>query len=45
MMLGEMADGLLLSSTRVRPRRLVDSGFTFCDPDLKTALEHLLGGK
>jgi uncharacterized protein (TIGR01777 family) len=40
---GEMADELLLASTRVVPRRLGESGFTFREPDLETALAHLLG--
>lgn len=41
-MLGEMADGLLLASTRVVPRRLLDTGFHFGDADLAGALERLL---
>ena len=40
---GEMADGLLLSSTRVLPRKLLQSGYDFQHPDLATALRHLLG--
>lgn len=40
---GEMADELLLSSTRVEPRRLLESGFQFRYPQLQPALEHLLG--
>jgi uncharacterized protein (TIGR01777 family) len=40
--LGEMADELLLSSLRVRPQRLEDSGFTFAYPDLDAALASLL---
>ena len=43
-MLGQMADALLLASTRVRPRRLVDSGFSFGDPQLEEALGRLLAG-
>lgn len=39
MALGQMADDLLLSSTRVLPRRLQSSGYTFRQPDLATALE------
>jgi len=42
MLLGEMGDELLLSSTRVEPKRLIDAGFTFEYPDLKPALEHAL---
>jgi uncharacterized protein (TIGR01777 family) len=41
-MLGEMADELLLSSARVLPRRLLDSGFAFRDPGLEQALARLL---
>jgi uncharacterized protein len=40
---GEMADALLLSSTRVAPVRLVASGYTFRYPALEEALQHLLG--
>lgn len=39
---GEMADELLLSSTRVLPRKLTDSGYKFRHPELGDALEHLL---
>ncbi len=39
---GEMADELLLSSTRVFPEKLVDSGYKFQHPDLSQALEHLI---
>lgn len=42
MALGEMADELLLSSLRVRPQRLEDSGFTFTHPDVEPALAGLL---
>ncbi len=40
---GEMADEMLLASTRVRPRRLEEAGFAFGDPDLDGALARLLG--
>jgi len=40
--LGELADGLLLASARVEPRRLLDTGFPFAYPDLEGALRHLL---
>lgn len=40
---GEMADALLLASTRVRPSRLMESGFEFQHPDLDSALRYLLG--
>ena len=40
---GEMADALLLSSARVRPTRLAQSGFTFAWPQLEGALRQMLG--
>jgi len=40
---GEMADALLLASTRVLPARLVASEYTFHYPALEEALQHLLG--
>lgn len=40
---GEMGEALLLSSQRVEPRRLQDSGFTFQFPDFETSLRRLLG--
>jgi hypothetical protein len=40
---GEMADELLLSSTRVVPARLTASGYEFRFPRLEEALRHLLG--
>jgi uncharacterized protein (TIGR01777 family) len=43
LLLGEMADALLLASTRVEPRRLLDSGYSFRHPRLEIALRHLLG--
>ncbi len=39
---GEMAEALLLGSTRVEPRRLADSGYAFQYPTLEAALRHLL---
>ncbi|MFH1146264.1 MAG: TIGR01777 family oxidoreductase [Pseudomonadota bacterium] len=39
---GEMADALLLSSTRVDPARLRSSGFVFNHPDLEASLRHCL---
>ena len=39
---GEMADALLLSSTRVVPQRLLDSGFVFAEPDLAGGLKRAL---
>lgn len=39
--LGEMADGLLLASARVLPRRLEEAGFRFQDPELATLFARL----
>ena len=39
---GEMGDALLLASSKVFPKRLLDAGFQFQYPDLKTALSHVL---
>jgi uncharacterized protein (TIGR01777 family) len=36
--LGEMADALLLSSQKVLPSKLADSGYTFLQPNLASAL-------
>jgi uncharacterized protein len=41
--LGEMADELLLASTRVVPRRLEETGYQFRDPQLEPALRRVLG--
>ena len=41
--LGEMANELLLASARVCPLRLLQTGYTFRQPTLETALRHLLG--
>ena len=38
LVLGEMADAMLLASARVFPRRLLASGFKFQTPELKDAL-------
>lgn len=40
--LGEMAEDLLLASTRVVPEQLTQHGFVFEQPDLKSCLEHEL---
>jgi uncharacterized protein (TIGR01777 family) len=40
---GEMAEALFLSSSRVKPQRLVESGYAFRFPELGGALQHLLG--
>jgi len=39
---GEMADALLLSSTRVEPLRLKETGYIFQYPELEGALHHVL---
>ncbi|MFZ0963694.1 MAG: TIGR01777 family oxidoreductase [Terriglobia bacterium] len=43
MVMGEMADELLLASTRVEPAKLLASGYEFQFPELKGALRHVLG--
>lgn len=43
LLLGEMAEELLLSSTRVKPTRLLTAGYSFRYPDLEGALQHVLG--
>lgn len=44
LVLGGMADELLLASQRVTPSVLQGSGFEFAHPDLEGALRHELGG-
>ena len=39
---GEMADALLLSSTRVIPKKLIEAGYAFKHEELKPALEDIL---
>jgi len=39
---GEMADALLLSSTRVKPEKLINSGYEFINKDLSETLNMLL---
>ncbi len=43
LLFGEMADALLLASTRVEPGKLNASGYTFRYPELEVALRHVLG--
>jgi NAD dependent epimerase/dehydratase family enzyme len=43
LLLGEMADELLLASARALPIRLQQSGYVFRHPTLEMALRHLLG--
>lgn len=40
---GEMADEMLLASTRVAPTRLASTHYAFRHPDLEAALRHTLG--
>ena len=40
---GEMAEATLLSSTRVKPERLLATGYRFRFPQLEAALRHVLG--
>ena len=40
---GEMADELLLSSAKVEPERLKESGYQFKHPELSSALKAILG--
>jgi uncharacterized protein len=40
---GEMADALLLASTRVEPAKLKDTHYAFRYPELEGALRHVLG--
>lgn len=42
-MLGEVADALLLASQRMEPARLKATGYRFRHPDLEGAFRHLLG--
>lgn len=42
-MLGEIADELLLASARVEPTRLQETGYTFRHPELEATLRYLLG--
>ena len=41
--MGEMADALLLASTRVEPRKLNDAGYLFRFTDLADCLRFYLG--
>ncbi|MBC8367173.1 TIGR01777 family protein [bacterium] len=43
LLMGKMADEMLLASQRVRPARLLEAGFQFEHPNLRVALEHVLG--
>ena len=41
--LGQLADELILASQRVEPAKLEESGYEFRYPELEGALQHLLG--
>ncbi len=41
--LGKMAEELLLAGARVMPKRLLDAGYRFRHPELEAALRHVLG--
>ena len=43
LLFGELTDEGLLASTRVTPRKLLQSGYVFQYPDLEGTLRHLLG--
>jgi uncharacterized protein len=43
LVLGEVADEMLLVSQRARPTRLLESGYRFRFPELEPALRHTLG--
>lgn len=43
LIMGEMADALLLSSTRVNPERLLSTGYEFRFPELPSVLRYTLG--
>lgn len=40
LVLGEMGDALLLASTKVIPKRLIEAGYEFKYTELKSAIEH-----
>jgi hypothetical protein len=42
LMMGEMADPLVLASTRARPTALLRYGYTFRVPQLETAIRHAI---
>ena len=41
LLVGELADGLLLASTAAIPRRMIDEEFEYAFPDLDQALSDL----
>jgi uncharacterized protein (TIGR01777 family) len=42
LMLGEMAEALVLASRRIMPRKLQEAGYTFLYPEVEAALRHEL---
>lgn len=40
---GQMGDEILLSSQRVKPKRLEEAGYVFKNPEIMSALKHVLG--
>jgi hypothetical protein len=42
MLFGKMGDELLLSSQNIHPKKLLECGFTFDDPNIKDALHRYL---
>lgn len=41
-LLGEMADPLLIQGQRVQPKRAIETGFRFSRPEIEGALQHVL---
>ncbi|MCP4266522.1 MAG: DUF1731 domain-containing protein, partial [Candidatus Brocadiaceae bacterium] len=39
---GEMANDILLASTKVAPKKLVETGYNFQYPELENTLRHIL---
>ena len=44
LVMGEMAEALVLASRRILPSRLLQTGYQFRYPELDAALRHQLGG-
>lgn len=43
LIMGQMADEMLLKGTYVKPERLLKAGYQFQSPDIHTALKHIIG--
>jgi NAD dependent epimerase/dehydratase family enzyme len=43
LVIGEMAEALLIASRRIEPLRLLQTGYEFRYPELEAALRHQLG--